>query len=259
MSPGNVRFGHAVTLESADDTLEAAIANVVEILLSKRPLRARAPRQGSVVFLAERILGVERDDTQPLYAYVGDLHPDLGAIGLVIARGWDADGALSGITKCDSGGLAGGLGGFAAIGDDAQRADALLALSYPSEAPLNLWPRDFAKEVEGGWHASPEDYVRGAPPRENTAHWDARRRVDFRTRESDRRTWTWEARFRSPPRASDYTHLVLSVQGHIALELSRRATGEEPPEHVRVIHPTTSSDGHHFAIERTRAALGGPE
>lgn len=124
------------------------------------PLVARPPRQGSVVFLAEQILGVERDEAQPIYAYVGDLHPDLGAIGLIIARSWDAEDALSGVTKCDSVGLAGGLGGFAAIGDAEARAKALVALSYPNIEPINLWPHHFAKEVEGDWHASAHDYVR---------------------------------------------------------------------------------------------------
>jgi hypothetical protein len=77
----DMRFGHA--LRGEPDAIEEA----VEIARGDRRLLPRDPADPTAVVAAEDALGIT-PDARPIYAYVGDLHPALGTIGLMIERSW---------------------------------------------------------------------------------------------------------------------------------------------------------------------------
>jgi hypothetical protein len=96
---------------------------------------------------------------RPVYAYVGCLHPKLGRIGFIVAHAWFRRDP-HGVSRCDSGGLAGCKGGFAHL----KPAEAHVALLKLSHSAKNPWVRYLLKEVRHAFGALRE-YLRGDPRR----------------------------------------------------------------------------------------------
>jgi hypothetical protein len=244
-SANDVRLGHA--LRGGLDAVEEAVG----IALGRRALLPRSPADPSSVDAAESALGISTD-ARPVYAYVGDLHPGLGTVGLVIDRSWLH--ALTGVTRCDSGGLAGRRGAFVAL-DPGEALAALHALTF-SGASVPDWAPAFTQEVDAAHRDGPSGYVNGDEPDVSTWH-DARskcfRRASF---PRDRRLWTWEARFEQGPAPGDVVALALSRSAAAVLEdLHRR--GLDVPPTVRVLYGSSSSDGSQFHDPSVRALLAG--
>ncbi len=249
--PLTIRLGHAYRSDaktSSDDEL----AQVVRILCGEADLQPRTPRETKAVSDAETAIGI----TSPvIYAFVGCLHPDLGRIGLVISPEC-LDGRLQGVTKCDSGGLAGRIGSFSYVQED-EKKDALVALSI-NEDPE--WHSVFDDEM-GRSYQSTLAYVTGETP--DYASW-----TDIRVRciskppphggPPDRRLWTWEVRLSAPPEAHHYEALILSHEALKQLE-SLRLRGREVPSDVTVLFGTISATGvHYFSGEEVFQLLKGP-
>lgn len=228
----DVRLGHSLgdkELAVDEDALELA----VHILLGRQELTPREPRDAEAVLLAEKILGA---DPRPIYAYVGDLHPDLGSVGLVISRTW-SNRTLQGVTRCDSGGLANGIGCFVHI-EERSRTDMLLALSSPRGFDLEDWEALFVDEVGQSYKRGCRDYIDGEVP--DTSAWDdARAHCIAAARakgpELDRRLWTWEARMQASPRPDEFVALVLSHDAQKRLHVFFTRDHIELPEHVKVL------------------------
>lgn len=119
-------------------------------MLGSRRLTARQPADPAAVNAAEKALGIS-PDARPIYAYVGDLNPELGTIGLIIERQWLR--TLTGVTKCDSGGLAGRYGAFAAL-SPTEAMTALRDLSFMGMS-IATWAKAFADEVDTSAASSP--------------------------------------------------------------------------------------------------------
>jgi hypothetical protein len=82
MPPANeVRLGHA--LRGGPQAVEEAVG----IARGMLELLPRQPADREAVDAAESALGVA-PDARPVYAYLGDLHPALGTVGLVLERSW---------------------------------------------------------------------------------------------------------------------------------------------------------------------------
>jgi hypothetical protein len=241
----DMRLGHA--LRGGTDAVEEAVA----IASGSRPLLPRDPADLNAVTTAEEVLGIS-PDARPIYAYLGDLHPGLGTVGLVIERGWLR--SLTGVTKCDSGGLGGRRGTFAAL-DPVEVADALRMLTF-SAASIDSWGPEFADEVGASYVNGPTGYVTGDEP--DTTSWqDARGKCFVRsTRPRDRRLWTWEARFDQGPAPQDVVALALSEGAFKMLEDLHRQ-GLEVPESVRIFRGSSSSEGSHFHEPKVRTMLAG--
>jgi hypothetical protein len=252
MSAGAVRLGHALA-PGGDET--AALREAIEVASGHRTLTARPPRAGAVVLRAEAWLGA---DPRPVYAYVGDLHPALGQVGLVIERQW-ADRAIQGASRCDSGGLAGGVGGFGGIAGPA-RKEALDAVSFPQcGQPVSDWAAAFDAEVGASYAGGAAGYVQGEEP--DVSGWSDARKTCVQTAASapDRRLWTWELRMSGGPQSTEVVAIAASVGAARLVEAMRQ---EDPsfdiPPHVTFCPATANREGvGPFATEAVRAKLMG--
>ncbi len=204
----SIRFGHAIKADDGE-ALAELLRRVLDIVVGVRLLEAREPAERTIVFEAERVLGYE-SGRRPIYVYVGDIHPDLGVVGLVVRR----DLSVQSVTRCDSGGMFGGKGNFDAVVTEERQA-AMLLLSLLEGQGADLWEEEFDDEVREV-HLSAEAYVRGdCPEPSRFPHGDPRRDCVRRglagsARPIDRRAWTWEARTISPPRSEQILAVVLS-------------------------------------------------
>jgi hypothetical protein len=198
----------------------------------------------------ESALGIDPEN-RPVYAYVGDLHPALGKLGLVIARSWTRD--TTGVSKCDSGGLGGRRGAFESLAPQDAVA-ALRDLSYGSSA-VARWEADFTAEMSC-YQSGAAGYVRGEEPA--TSAWNDARSVCIRRASPprDRRLWTWEVRQAQGPRQEEYVALVLSHETAKVLDDLVRS-GASVPESVRVLRGDINPSGAEFQLESARAALEG--
>ena len=155
-----IRFGHAFP-NPDPGPLADPIADACDILMGSRSLGPRDPVDTSSVWSAEGTLGI-RPDKRPVYAYVGCLHPALGRIGLILRRAgfWREP---HGVSRCDTGGLAGRVEGFSCL-TPTEAALAVKELSYPANVP---WERHLNVEVAmaygfvSGWTR----YLRGEIPK----------------------------------------------------------------------------------------------
>jgi len=150
----------------------------------------RQPSDGASVSKAERLLGLD-DAHRPVYAYVGRLEPDLGSIGLIISRDWFV-AAPHGVTRCDTGGLAGRKGGFACL-SETEADEALVTLSFSAAEP---WEKQLDAEVDSA-HASWNSYLNGATPQSVDRLGNVRHRSVAHAENTgclDPRLWIWEAR-----------------------------------------------------------------
>ena len=243
-SPSEVRLGHA--LRGGPGAVEEAVE-----ITRGRALLPRPPADPEAVDAAESALGVSAD-ARPVYAYVGDLHPALGTIGLVLERSWLRD--LTGVTRCDSGGLIGRRGAFDAL-SSAEAISALHTLTFWASS-LGGWEPAFDAEVTASYAGEVSAYVNGDEPDIST--WQDPRAVCFRRAAPprDHRLWTWEARLAQGPAAGDVVALALSRSAAAALEdLHRR--GVDVPDTVRVLYGSSGSDGAQFHDPAVRALLAG--
>lgn len=229
---------HAVSGSAARDAIDIAHGKIT--------LTARVPTESEMVTSAEAVLGTQR---RPVYCYVGCLHPGLGTVGLVFDRSC-ADEFLQGISRCDSGGLAGGIGGFSFLPED-ERIQALLELSFGGDA-LGAWREAFDVEVDTSYNCA-TDYAQGERP--NIQLWtDVRARcitavtqaiedTPIELTQVDRRLWTWEARLDHGPDFMRLRCLVLSQSQTNDLHELDLEDLADIPAHVRIITDRNSEDG----------------
>lgn len=224
----------------------SAAVDAIQIAHGVSQLTPREPWDPDSVTAAEKLLGAE---PRPVYCYVGCLHPGLGTVGLIFDRSC-CDGGLQGVSRCDSGGLAGGVGTFVYV-PEANREQSLIELSY-KDAELEAWLDAFTDEIATSY-PSPVDYARGQQP--DTASWaDARAKCieahgaavaagTADTDEPDRRVWTWEARLQEGPESQRLRSIVLSNAQRNALSLDALRLLGELPTHVTVITLRSTADG----------------
>lgn len=254
MGPQHIRLGHALgdrSLGLDEDSLECA----VRIVTGDMPLAPRDPVDESTVQGAEQVLGAR---PRPIYAFVGDLHPDLGSVGLVLSRAWSRR-ALQGATRCDSGGLFAGKGLFAHVAASS-RSDTLCALSDPQSFELVQWEECFADEVFRSYERGAYGYVEGDVP--ESSSWDDARAHCIRAAQApelDRRLWTWELRMHDSPRSEEYEALVLSHDAQKRLHALFTRKRVTLPDHVKILTGQTSEHGidHWFSAPIVRKALLG--
>lgn len=251
-----VRLGHALDRARVPDG--EIVLEALRIARGETRLEPRAANDNEAVGRAEALLGAE---PRPVYAYVGDLHPGLGQVGLLFACRWFARCA-QGICRCDTGGLAGRRGGFAALRDE-EVAEALAGVTLLA-AQLPEWHAHFVQEVTGSYSGGLGDYVGGTCP--DAQGWtDARRRciehasTDENKALMDRRLWTWEARMQASPETTELEYLVLSAESGKELDALHR-DGEVVPPELRILRGRVTNDGvHHFHQPVVRRALRGEE
>ncbi len=225
-----VRLAHVLGPNSVDE--EELVRQAVQLCRGDISLRARLPINKAAVSLAETILNAS---PRPVYTFLGLLHPDLGKVGVIFGRGL-LQRCLQGVSRCDSGGLAGRVKGFGCINEPDVRQE-LLRLSYPlGSASLDDWARDFRLEITWSYPDNAAGYVRGDTP--EYSRWnDVRRRVIEHARSADlmdRRLWSWEVRLGASPAASDIECLALSPEAHKILEYLRRK-GLMPPDRITIL------------------------
>lgn len=252
----NICLGHAIRPAAPNQANErTAVSEALEIACGERRLTARDPQNATAVATAEAILGYPE---RPVYAYVGDLHPCLGKAGLIVSRAW-SDRALKGLTCCDSGGLADGIGGFVGI-LASDRPGVLTNLSTPVHCANGEWERVFADEVEQHHPNAAHGYIEGQAPVLATA--DPRRAcVEFVVAQGDtpdRRLWTWELHLDDGPDPDDIKALVVPEQSFQQV-LHQRRNGRRLPTAVRVIRGRVGPGGvvSPFLMPETRQALLG--
>jgi hypothetical protein len=243
---GDLRLGHA--LRGGPE----AVREAVEIARGDRTLVARAPADPGAVDAAEQALGISAD-ARPIYAYIGDLNPALGTVGLVVARSWLT--TLHGVTRCDSGGLGGRRGAFATL-EPGECMDALHDLTFAGEA-LTQWAAEFQVEIDRSYRRNHLGYVEDEVP--NTTSWsnDVRARCIGRAMPSpDRRLWTWEARLDTGPPPGDVVAIALSEGAAMVLDDLYRQ-GVDVPDHVRVVRGSSTAAGAQFHSSAVRELLAG--
>ena len=239
-----MNLGHC--LGDSHSTNGNAAMDAIDIAYGTIRLAARVPTDSDSVSAAESVLGAS---PRPVYCFVGCLHPGLGTVGLIFDRSC-CDDTLQGVSRCDTGGLAGGVGTFVYV-PVADRATALLELSY-RDRQLDSWLDEFTDEISSSYPAA-TDYAQGERP--DTSGWtDARAEcLEAQTRalaagdpdvaEVDRRVWTWEARLNEGPAADRVRFLVLSAAQRDALELDQLRLLGELPNHISVITGRSSAEG----------------
>jgi len=251
MSPWTVRLGHAIR-DDVDRGGAEAVSAAVSIVAGTSSLGPRVPADRAAVDATEQALGISAT-ARPLYAYVGDLNPSLGTVGLVMDRSWCRE--LTGVTRCDSGGLGGRRGGFAAL-TESEALAALGALSFAG-ATLASWDVEFATEIDASYPAT-EAYVTGAEP--DVTAWTDARATCVRKAEAprDRRLWTWEARLGTGPQVDEIVALVLSPAASKQFAaLVERDPEVDIPDRVKILTGDIDAEGSHFHTPRVRAVLGG--
>jgi hypothetical protein len=248
-APLLIRFGHAFPhpLDAAADPIAEAAA----VLDGSRPLGPRDPHESSVVWEAERHLGIARNK-RPVYVYVGCLHPKLGSIGFIVSRAWFGR-EPHGVTRCDSGGLVSGRWGFRHL-EPAEAVAALLGLSHAPDIP---WEEHLLFEV-GDAFGEFRKYLSGEVPKPN-CYRDARQKcIDGENAAKmtlDRRLWTWEARGFAPIAEADVEAIVLAAEA--SKKLLDRFGGKLPGSMPLVIGHASAAGMHHFEEDDVVAAFEG--
>ena len=221
-----------------------AARDAIDIAYGRLALRPRDPREADAVSSAESILGAS---PRPVYCFVGCLHPQLGTVGMIFDEASCSDG-LQGVSRCDSGGLAGGMGPFEYVPVN-ERETALVALSF-RDGQLNQWNGEFMTELISSY-SDPVEYAHGVEP--DTSRWsDARahcleevaRAVAAGALDAtDRRVWTWEARFERGPHHRQLRVIVLSSGEASSLNVDELRELAGLPNNVRVITGRPSPGG----------------
>lgn len=256
MKAARVRLGHSL----GDKRLGAdvdALRHAVDIVTGQTQLEPRPASDPATVERAERVLDAR---PRPIYSYAGDLHPDLGSVGLILSPDWAAR-SIQGASKCDSGGLAGGKGCFEHIPEPERDAE-LQSLSSPRGFSASDWGTHLDREIAASFAGGMIGYVNGDEPDSST--WgDARMRcieaARSRRARLDRRLWTWELRMHGTPLPEELQALVVSRDAHRELQRTFTLMGIEPPDHIRIITPDETRDdvSSWFHTPAVRAALAG--
>ncbi|MBN8490332.1 MAG: hypothetical protein J0M00_02730 [Burkholderiales bacterium] len=246
--PYRLRYGHAFpSLTAAEDP----VVIFLDLIKTGRAIGARAPSDVEAVSDAELALGLQ---VRPVYAYVGDLHPALGRIGLILSGRWYRRLPL-GVSRCDTGGLVGLKGGFGCLGKK-ERAEEVLSRLTMRRVPH--WGLLFRMELfrcHGrlrGWL----NYLRGLPPSKDLKD-DRDIFIRSMGTNEDRRLWTWEARSGSPIEKGDLVAVALSPEAAKPI-LADYRTNPSAFRAIIVIVGSASARGiHHFDEEKVvRAFMG---
>jgi hypothetical protein len=251
-----VRFGHAYFSDQGREDELAAVREALEIAAGREALQPRRAGNDDVL-RAEELL--EACDPRPIYAYLGDLHPALGKVGLVVGRTWVASERLQGLSHCDSGGVAARCAGFGCLQEN-EVEKALLELSSP--APCDGWEQHFGVEVEQAYGGDAARYVRGETPA--LAALDEYRRrfvshAEAQEIEDKRRLWTWEFRFSAAPTQEEFVAFVCTRNALKELNELRRKGWPELPENVAILGQQHDSLADAFSSEHARHCLGGEQ
>jgi hypothetical protein len=243
------RYGHA--FPHPNDTVADPIADAGSLLTRATSLGPRAPTDAAVVSRAEDLLGID-PARRPVYAYVGFLHPGLGRVGLIVARGWFAR-EPHGVARCDTGGLVGRIGGFRHLTQN-QADSALAELTHP---PTHAWEEAMATEVMEAFGAF-RRYISGATPRDGS-HGGARRicidAVVSGGEALDPRLWIWEARSFSNITTDDVEALAIAPEAW--KELQGRYGDDLPLDIEYLVGQATPGGLHHFREEQVVAFFEG--
>jgi len=204
----------------------------------------------ATVSRAEAILKID-PARRPVYAYAAFLHPDLGRIGLIVGSEWFTRDP-HGVSRCDSGGLAGCVGGFGHLTED-QAARALEDLTHVSP---HRWEDAWVTEVKdafGGFRG----YIAGAAPRRG-CYKDARQTcIDAVLAKSgllDPRLWVWEVRSFSSIARGDIEAVALAHEAW--KELHENYGDDLPIDGIRYLVGRPADEGlHHFREDEVVAAF----
>lgn len=265
---GDIRLGHALGLRHKGHD-EEALKQAIKIAQGREKLLPRPPTDQKAVQHAEKILNKQSDhssDDRPIYAYIGDLHPDLGCVGLIFSRDWGRR-EFEGGSRCDSGGLAEGHGHFCGV-IRSKRDAALCAISSPVSFDHATWEVAFAEEIKASYANGSSGYIDGDVPNTKTwPHGDVRKELVPKLQASppdgglDRRLWTWELRMKDSPYQKELIAIVTSYEAFKWLKVSRRVVGELP-ESIYILHAEDrmGMPGSWFHTPRVRSILlGGGE
>lgn len=248
------RFGHAFPNPNAPP-LGDPVAEACDILSGTQRLGPRNPAVTSVVWRAKELLGIARHK-RPVYAFVGCLHPPLGRIGLIISDNWFRREA-HGVSRCDTGGLVGCIGGFGCLTTD-EAEKAVVDLSHP---PDDGWEQSFSVELRNafGFFSGWRRYLRGEIPKSKALNDIRGRCVESNTvggKRPDRRLWTWEARGYAEVVVQDVEAIVLAPGAF--KEFLGRLSGAPLPSTLRVLRGSATASGvHYFEEDQVIAAFQG--
>jgi len=242
-----LRFGHA--FPHPKDLVADPVGEAYAVLTGTAGLGPRMPQKSSVVWEAERQLGID-PAKRPVYTFVGCLHPALGRIGFIVSEGWFGR-EPHGVSRCDTGGLAGRIGGFSFL-DQREAVAALVELSHKPSLP---WEKHLLAEVHSAFGQF-RQYLTGDPPKPS-CYRDVRQKcIDEvrRTREGlDRRLWTWEARGFAEIAVGDVEAVAIAPEAW--KELSALLDGEIPSGVNFLIGRVGATGTHHFSEDGVVAAF----
>jgi hypothetical protein len=254
----DLHLGHALGDKGAGVD-GRAVGLALDIAIGTAKLEPRPPSDPVCVKRAETVLGAA---PPPIYTFIGDLHPELGSVGVVFSRRW-ASRCLQGVSRCDTGGMAGLKGCFAELASESAATVALRAVSSPDGIPAAEWEGRFKEEIDSSYSEGALGYVRGDRP--NVLTWsDARRKcieagVAGRY-ELDRRLWTWELRLNDAPKPDEVEALIFSSQAFTRVNEKRRRRPKIPDSVRLVFHdPVVYHRDHWFETPATWATLSGRE
>jgi hypothetical protein len=244
-----LHLGHAFPHPA--DTNHDPVQVALDLVYGRQVLGPRDPMDAAAVQTAENGLGIS-SMRRPVYTFVGCLHPELGRIGVIVHASW-LDLAPHGVTRCDTGGLAGRRGSFEAL-TLPEATDALITLAVP----LSDW-RGLLQEEIRLLYDSVSDYLCGVQPR-LTDLGDCRKTCieHALTRNAsaapDRRLWTWEARGFADIERSHLVALVVAPE--TAKEVLEAFTTRPPPHPIDLITGSVDEHGvHYFNDDRVFAAF----
>jgi hypothetical protein len=157
-----------------------------------------------------------------------------------------------GVSRCDTGGLAGRIGGFKYLNEK----QALKAVKKLSHRPRLPWRRYLGDELRRGF-ADLRSYLRGEAPKLKCR--DARQicinGVLSAAEVLDRRLWTWEARGFAEIRLEDVDAVALAPEA--GKELEDRLGGNLPARVEFLIGHATATGIHHFLEDQVVLAFEG--
>lgn len=253
LKAATIRLGHSFP-HPRDTRAIDPVGDLIELMNDRTPLGPRDPQDNSVVWRAESLLNIERTH-RPVYAYIGCLHPALGTIGLILRQDWLAR-EPQGVSRCDTGGLAGRLGGFGALSNE-EAEQAVVSLSLPIN---DSWSNHLDSEINSAHANGWTGYLQGIPPSPDHMP-DARgiciKHVQQHGEDPDRRLWTWEARSFAHIEPTDVEAVALSPEA--AKEFyDRIRTTSAPPSALRFIVGRVDPNGvHHFHEDAVLRAFEG--